>query len=637
MGIIQGFYQLRAYSNTNYMLYYGRSGSPVMRTSGYDVNNYTTWMIWQPLDTDASYVQLVSGTDSNFDGQSVLEEITSNNPYTQAFNIYKLLWNATNIPSVVATTLDTATSASSMGMFVMKKAGTTTYGGATRDVVTFKLPYNGKYLDYSKAISNQNNSPTLESYTGANTQKFILEEITPYYSKLVAPTNFFLQTSTSGTSTKTLDWWTTNALYWRWTDSTNTINAGDKHWYIERDRTQNNSGIWTYGDWTDYKSQTSDDWRTSGNKRWMKTSTTIPSCSNSIKCVGKEISMNTVRFVTALGKTQAFQSPSTTSVIYFAKKPTLTKDGLSWTPEGMKVNFTSDYFGQGSMTLKFSSIMSGSTSILSKTCLASVVKDTTVTIPTEYFKRPPKDGENLTLKIYLDTDVYAPSNNLVSIADTLTYDEGNVDVTPTVTEIDGLRYKVDVPYANTVKVWLSVNGENTLLDGTVSGGHTIYEVIPPFCTDYAIFVSYENSDKTKWGTAYVEMPKINIRAHCFTWSGGSVVIWLNKDEALKESFTFSPQSTTHTLAGRSHDVVTYLSDGEKNYTSVTGDIKGYIVPDIETYGTTKESIEKMVEQGHVLYRAPYGRICNVAVTGADITTDVGITEVSISIVQEDDD
>lgn len=607
-----------------------------MRTDNWNVNNYTTWMIWQPSDTNTNYVQLVSATDTTVNGitTTLFERMSSSSPITEPYGVYKQNNVSSNTPTITTDILSTSVSSYGFAHFYKTKIETTTLDGATRDVVSFRHQYTGKYLDYSKAITNQNNSLTFESYIGTNTQMFILEPANPRYSGLVAPTNIYLQTSTSGTSTKTLDWWTTNTLYWQWTDSANTINAGDYPKIRERDVTVSNDGSISYGSWSADITPTL---KTSGYKRWSTKATTIPSCSTSVKCTGKAMYVMNCRKVTSLGKTTTFVSPTASQTIKFAKKPTLTKDGLSWTPEGMKVNFTSDYFGQGSMTLKFSAVNSGTTSILSKPYRTSVVKDTTVTIPTAYFKRPPKDGENLTLKIYLDTDVYAPSNYLVSIADTLTYDEGNVDVTPTVTEIDGLRYKVDVPYANTVKVWLSVNGENTLLDGTVSGGHTIYEVVPPFCTDYAIFVSYENSDKTKWGTAYVEMPKINIRAHAFTWNGGSVVIWLNKDTALTESFTFSPQSTTHTLVGRSHDVVTYLSDGEKNYTSVTGDIKGYIVPDIETYGTTKESIEKMVEQGHVLYRAPYGRVCNVAVTGADITTDKGITEVSISIVQEDDD
>lgn len=604
-----------------------------MRTTGYDMNNYSCWMIWQPSSSDSSYVQLVSGTNSLYSGESMYEMLSSSNAQNQPYNVYKLSWIGTNVPNVGAQGIWTTIDSTSMNEFIMTKVGTTTLNGFTRDVVTFKLPYNGKYLDYSKAISNSNESPTLETSTGASTQKFVLEEINPRYDQLVAPTNIYLQTSTSGTSTKTLDWWTTNTLYWQWTDSANTINAGDSYALAERDLTLNNSGTWTYGSrsypaWASLK--------TVGYKRWRTAATTIPSCSSSVKAAGKEVLLNTTRAVTALGKTTRFYSVNATQTIKFAKKPTLTKDGLSWTPEGLKVNFTSNYFGQGSMSMLFTSVKSGSTEILSSSYGTSIVQDSTVTIPTSYLKRPPNDGENLTLTIRLNSDVYAPSNYYVSISDTLTYDEGTVDVTPKITELDGLRYRADVPYANTVKMWMSVNGKNTLLTGTVSNGHTYFDIYPPFKTEYALFTQYENSGKTQWGTAYTPMPTINIRAHVFTWSGGSVVIWLNKDTALTESFSFSPQSTTHTLAGRSHDVVTYLTDGTKNYTSVTGEIKGYIVPQLETYGTTKESIEALVEQGHVVYRAPYGRVCNVAVTGADITTDKGITEVSISIVEEDD-
>ena len=635
MGIIQGFYQLRAYNNSSYKVHYPRSGSPVMRTQNNDVNNYQTWMLWQPSDTDASYVQLISATNVLDTNYSVYDSL---NDGSEAFNIYRQPSITSSNITIQTDTLDFSKNASGISQFIKTKKATATVNNVSCDVVTFQHCYTKKYLDCSKAISNQSNSLTLETSSENDTQKFILEPINPYYDKLVAPSSIYLQSAIGSTALQINNWYIPmiEKYYWQWTNSENTIIAEDCLNYSERDATLNNSGTWSYGNWT-YLNVSPSDLKTIGYKSWQTSPTTIPQCSTSIKQVAKQIRIATVRKLTAYGKTITFYSTTASQTIYFAKIPNLNYDGLSWTPEGMKVNISSDYFGQGSMKLKFTSVTSDLEEILSTAYEVSVVKDTTITIPTANFKRPPNEGDTLRLTFLVDTDVYAPGNWYESILGILSYDAGNVDVTPTVTEIDGFRYKVDVPYANTVKVWLSVNGENTLLDGTVSGGHTIYEVIPPFCTDYAIFVSYENSDKTKWGTAYVEMPKINIRAHAFTWSGGSVVIWLNKDTALTESFTFSPQSTTHTLAGRSHDVVTYLSDGEKNYTSVKGDIKGYIVPQLETYGTTKESIEKMVEQGHVLYRAPYGRVCNVAVTGADITTDVGITEVSISIVQEDDD
>lgn len=633
MGIIQGFYQLRAYSNSAYMLYYTGSGKPVMRTTGYDMQNHSIWMIYQLSDSDTTHVKLITATNS--EGHPIYYWLSRTDPTSGTYCAYQQKQKDSNDLYIISGALNSDTV---LKKFTMTKTGTTTWSGATRDVVTFQNTANGKYIDYSSAISNSNNSPTLQAASGANTQKFILERVNPMYDGLTAPTSFYLQTSTSGTSTKTLDWWTKNSMYWQWTDSQNTINAGDQHRYRERTFTVNNSGTTTYGDWTAWATQTTDNWKTSGTKRWWTTATTIPSVSTTVKAAGKEIQMYTGRLVTALGYTMKFQSATSSGSCKFAKKPTLTKDGLSWTPDGMKVNFTSNYFGQGSLSMTFTSIKASNRSILSKRYTTSIIKDTTVTIPQSYFTRVPKDGESVTLTIRLNTDVYAPNNYSVYISDTLTYDEGTVDVTPTVTKLDGLRFKADVPYANTVKMWMSVDGVNTEIEGTVSNGHTIFEITPPFGgKEYGIFTSYENSDKKVWGTDYTDMPTINVRAHAFTWSGGSVVIWLNKDDALQEGFTFSPQSTTHTLAGRSHDVVTYLSDGEKNYTSVTGDIKGYIVPQLETYGTTRDSIEKLVEQGHVIYRAPYGRVCNVAVTGADINTDVGITEVSISIVQEDDD
>ena len=632
MGIIQGFYQLRTKTNPNYMLYYTGSGKPVMRTTGYDDQNRSIWFLYQISDTETSQVMIVSAMGA------VFKNFSSSTPLIETYHVYQQQNKDDMELYIVGNSLS---SSSILSKFTMTKTGTTTWGGATRTTVTFQNTNNSKYIVYGDALSDSNASPNLDASGGADYREFILESITPYYGDLVAPTNLNLQASLNDEVTYTNRWRTdVNNFYWSWIDSQNTINADDPHTYRERTYTVNNSGNTTYSDWSSWTGLTSTDCKTEGTRRWMKKTTSVPAVSTTVKAAGNEIQMITCRSVTALGSTWKFQSSTGSRSCKFAKKPTLTKDGLSWTPEGMKVNFTSDYFGQGTLKITFTDVETSSGGILSKNYTAQIVKDSTVTIPQSYFARVPKDGEQVTLSILLNTDVYAPYNYTVSIVDTLTYDEGTVDVTPTITELDGLRYKAVVSYKDTVKMWLCVDGVNTELQGTVSGNTTVFEIIPPFGgKEYGLFTSYENSDKTVWGTDYTEMSAISLRAHAFTWDGGSVFIWLNKDEALQESFTFSPQSTTHTLSGRSHDVVTYLSDGagEKNYTSVTGDIKGYIVPQIETYGTTRDSIEKLVEQGHVLYRAPYGRVCNVAVTGADITTDVGITEVSISIVQEDDD
>ena len=638
MGIIQGFYQIRAYKDTDYTLYYEGSGTPVMKKATLSWYNYSNWMVWQPVDSSTSQISLISTTKGNYDGKSFYSMISSSNVKNMSFNTYQCSLNSTT-PNIIATALS-QTNEGKTQQWIMTKTGTATYDGVTCDVVTFKHCLTSKYLDCTKAMADTTASPTLEDGTN-DYQKWVLSPMQPYDPDLAAPTNFFLQSSTTSTSGKTLDWWTKySPWYWQWTDTTNTINAGYSHKYRERSDEVKSDGSTTTGTWSAWTAQTSSNWVTVGNKRWMTNATTVTAPGTNGKCRKKLIQMQTVRPLTVLGATIDFHSTTGSGTISFADAPTLTKDGMSWTPEGLLVNFTSSYFGKGSMTLTIGKIRDSSgANVTNKSFKATVVQDTTITIPTEYFTRPLVKDETLTLQIWIDTDIYAPNNRSTILTDTAAYHDGNVDITPTVTELDGLRWKVNVPWGYNVKAWLNIDGVNTPLTGTVEDTHTIFEVIPPFGgKKYAVFVCMESSDKTKWGTAYVELPAVNIRAHAFTWDGGSVFIWLNKDEALQEGYTFTPQATTHTLAGRSHDVVTYLSnaEGDKNYTSVTGDIKGYIVPQIETYGTTRDSIEKLVEQGHVLYRSPYGRVCNVAVTGADINTDIGITEVSVSIVQEDD-
>ena len=321
----------------------------------------------------------------------------------------------------------TSVSSSSLGQFKMTKKTTTTINGTTCDVVSFQHSNTSKYLDATKAIASQDEWVTLESSTGKNEQYFVLVPCAYLDSEVTAPTNIYLQAIKGDTSNAlTTQWQDLTTYYPMWTDSANTINNGYKTAYRTRDATMDNTGKWTYGSWSATSTYATTDITTKGYQRWGA-SVTIPECSTSIKEVAKCISLYTYRTLTAFGKTLNFQSTTTTQTLYFAKRPTFEIDDWSWTPEGMKLNFTSDYFGQGALYLTISSIIAyrslptQSTGVvrpsfyklelLKKSYSTSIVADTTITIPTEYFSYPPKDGETiLPCLITVGTDVYNPRN-----------------------------------------------------------------------------------------------------------------------------------------------------------------------------------------------------------------------------------
>lgn len=649
MATIRGLYEIRSYANQNYKLYYPRTGNVTMRTGNNDTNNYMLWFLWVADETKPDTVEICPCCDEittgcNFYSQIRFYSVSSYDSFSwdRMFLYYR--GKQESLVAQIGGMFPLSEGAiTSQYRFNIIKKTTTTIDGITCDVVAIQSGATGYYLDATKAIANPSNYVTTENKTGKSEQLFVLYP-SEYYANFSAPSNPFLQKSIGDqTGPLKTKWHEQSSYYPYWDYETGGMNKNQNFYIRTQDASKNNDGIWIYSGWTNWRKYEKSEFFTQPYKLWGREPMTILDVSDKVKEVCKYISLRYIETINCFGATILATSPTTTHVSYFAKKPVILKDGLAWTPEGLKINFWSDYFEQGTMNLQFFSILTlavedgkpTTKNILIKKYSAPLVGDSTITIPTEYFSQPPVLGDSLRVQFYLDTDCYAPGNYSCYIDDTVEYDEGNVDVTPTITELDGLKFQADVPYADTVRAWLSVDGQTYELEGTVSNGHTIFEIVPPFRTEYALFVSYENSDKTVWGTSYTQMPTIKIRAHVFDWGGGTCVIWLNKDEALQEEFTFSAKSSTFAFSGREHDVVSYLTNGEKNYTSVTGTIKGYIVPFLETYGTTKESIEKLVEAGHATYRAPYGRVCNVAVTDASITTALGITEVSISIIEED--
>lgn len=629
---VKGFYYIRNYtgSSTSWgSCMVNRSNHLYMDTCRNSLSNDHVIMLW---NVEGNYYNLVSATDviTEHSESGALDYVTTKkfidifqNLDSEEVNVLGDGGSSFHISYVDEGLMVSGVS------YLMTKTGTTTVNGESLDVVTFKSYSTGEFLDWQKAVSGGRVTTKAEDTT-TNYQKFTLQSMTPYTPSTSSPQNLCLcwRQKEWNSYYNSVDWNPeTGLVYPAW--STDYYALNNEASYRLKTQTKDNSNKWssaTYTDWVKGVPPVTRDTTCWGD------SVALPKTSASIKAVKATLEVNTTQTVAGV----EFVTPTSTKEFTFARKPVVKLDSVSWSPEGLSLDFASNYFNQGSCAFVFKSVKMGGKNLLksSEYWMKSILKDETKTIPTENFTRSFTEGDEVNLEFYIQTDIYAPSNYVVNLTGSVTYEAGSVDVTPTITELDGFKIKAEVAYANTVRMWLSCDGQLEELTGSVSNGKTSFEFLPPFQKEYGLFVSYKGSNGD-WGTTYKEMPVIKVRAHGFWWDGGSVILWLNKDDPLNEKFSFKAQSETHTLAGRNHDYVSYLTNGNKNYVSVTGDITGYILPTLKTYGTTKESIEKMLEVGHVHYRSPYGRICNVAVTDASVTTERGISEVTLSIVQED--
>lgn len=319
---------------------------------------------------------------------------------------------------------------------------------------------------------------------------------------------------------------------------------------------------------------------------------------------------------------------SGSSAVKVAKNVNTTFTGAYWSPLGLRVECSNDYQNAGELTYdamymqinggakwknRSSDVWENGSFLVSQTAMGGI----------------PAEGDKVRFLYYTWQDMES-SNNTWQQSPTLTvaYDGGTVDVTPTITDGDGATMVATVPYVQTVRMWVMVDGEMLELSGTEADGKTTFTYEYPFGKDYKLFTAYASDDGGEWGTDETDMPARSLRAHAWNWDGGYLVLWLDEDY-VKESREYGLSTDVHTLAGRSKPAVSILADSNgDSYLEISGSVSGVLLPD-DRFGCTVESVESLLKQGFARYRGPFGRIADVAVTGGSVETGHWFTSVSI--------
>ena len=329
-------------------------------------------------------------------------------------------------------------------------------------------------------------------------------------------------------------------------------------------------------------------------------------------------------------------SSTDTQTITISYHPTNTITGATLTPEGIRVMFSTNY--PHSMTFYVSSVKCNGKQILTKTATCITDEDNnTFDIPFEYLKSIPADGSTLAFTYTFSTDVSIKFTTALTQTATMVYGQGNVSKYPlTLVEdnVAGNQQKWYFAPSNDKLSLLTSDGELYPLTKNSDG----YWLIPKFMEDLTIIGLWENSDASEWCARVDTVKASDVAFHGFTWGEeDGVIVWLNKDEVLKEERNFTADAEEHTLLGRAHPYVSYTANQQNgnNFTKVSATVNGYVLPDrLEDYGTTPASVERMLEVGHCLYRSPKGRISNVAVTDASLTFERDLIQIQVSYIEE---
>ena len=321
-----------------------------------------------------------------------------------------------------------------------------------------------------------------------------------------------------------------------------------------------------------------------------------------------------------------------TSTVY--RKPTISLSGAAWSPDGLRITLNNDYSAYGDTSFLVHKLAVNGTVRKSGMEYSTDDTDGYILIPQSKLGFVPAEGDKVA--VYFDASCAGSAYwtdwaSAISGTATVSYDTGTVDVTPTVTAGKGATKVATVPYTNTVRMWMVVNGSMSELTGIVSGGKTSFQIAYPFGVAYRLYTVYNSdSDSTDaWGVSCIDMPASESeRIHAWDWDGGALALWLDTD-LVKESRDYSLSTDTHTLAGRSKPAVSILSDSNgDSYLEISGSVSGVLLPD-DKYNCTVDDVEALLKAGHARYRSPNGRIAQVAVTGASVETNHAYSSVSI--------
>jgi hypothetical protein len=485
-------------------------------------------------------------------------------------------------------------------------------------------------MDAYLALAKDRQNVMIGNRNDGDNQKWVLWPTSAVDANMPTPYNVKLAEKWKGTGYFHCQ--PKDVLYptWQCSDAWVTDGANSYRWRWRKRFMKGSTSAWmSWSAWTAWETASAytsgkNVWETHGINVNYQFSDNIKNCEVEMQVCSQGIASNDTDNITSSIKDQVCQ---------VIRKPTMKLTGAAWSYDGLRVSYETDY-PYGSITIHLQGLTFNGKNALKKS-VDVTARGGTFLVPQSSIKSKPKDGATAALTFTLGNDQWETFGGGISSGSAaIAYDAGTVDVTPTVVESDGLTLTCTVPYTDTVRMWMVTDGKSTELTGAVKSGKTVFSYIYPFGKTMGIFTSYANSDGSEWGTDYTEVAaKTNPHIHIWNWDGGYLALWLDESQ-VSEKRTYSTESEQHILAGRSHPAVSFLCDSNGSaFTSVSSTVSGVLVPD-DKYGCTVDDVEALIEESHVTYRSPYGRMASVAITGADIERFSRYSTVSISQVEE---
>lgn len=484
--------------------------------------------------------------------------------------------------------------------------GTTTVNGTECAVVRLgAFNATGLVMDVEKAMTSNNANVLIWTANAGDNQAFALLPTSATDPNMPAPSGIGLATEVGGPSLANV--WAQDVVYPTWSCPTSWASSGANHYeWRWSSRTLGADGSWS--SWSGPGAWAAAPVAIQGDQAWVADG--LPGTVS-----GKALQYQVEVRAVGVGETSSVRSSPASGVAQVDFRPTLAVSGLTWTRDGLRVDYSSDY-AAGTIDLDVRSVTSLGLPIVAEPHRTGFVDPSgSAIIPVGDVNAFPSDGSVATVQVAVSTDVRR-SSAVVEFEDVpVTVPPGTIALgleAGAVSGTGGLPVTTDVAASLTL-----VAGGRAYPLGT----GTQWEV--PFPYDEPFEVRVYATSGADWGVETLRYPSgvtAPARAHGWLGASGLVTLALRRDEDPELAADAAAESSRASLAGRSRPSVWFGTAVE-----VQRPVAALLV---EGETATWDEVRALVGT-RCLYRAPYGGVARVAVTGAHSERTLRATSVTI--------
>lgn len=322
-------------------------------------------------------------------------------------------------------------------------------------------------------------------------------------------------------------------------------------------------------------------------------------------------------------------------VVNIYRKPAVSITAVGWTPDGLRIGFSSDYC-YGTTYANIVDIRKDGKSVWNfvGSYIASFNGATgSVLILREFITTKIADGDIIDIVYQVGYDQQVVCDGRITHSIAVEYDSGTVDITP-VFEKSGAHMYARVKRlgegANIggSRLWVEHNlavVECPLIEQTDT--EDIYEVLyPTNGDDCLVFTEACSKDQSIWGT---DVSPVRFRKMSYAWTIGNKTIYLaySIDDRARTNEQYAANYQADSLDAREYQSVSFGATRSATHTAV-----GIVLHDEKGQDPTDDFIALVGK--HAVYRDIAGGIYDVAITDVQVSRGYGYDDIVITMIQE---